>query len=72
MPIVFQTVVKPTPSIGKVQQTVNFETMENVEIKINGRHDPAIIHRARTVVDCMTAFVMADLLVQRYGNRWLI
>lgn len=72
MPIIFQTVVKPTPSIGKKQQTVNFETMENVEIEINGRHDPAIIHRARTVVDCMAAFVMADLLAERYGNRWLL
>ncbi len=72
MPIVFETVIKPTPSIGRKQQTINFETMENVEIEIEGRHDPAIIHRARAVIDCMTAFVIADLLVQRYGYGWLL
>jgi chorismate synthase len=71
MPIRFQTVVKPTPSIYKEQETVNLETMENATLQIEGRHDPAIIHRARVVVDSMTAIVLADLLVTRYGTDWL-
>ena len=71
MPICFQTVVKPTPSIYKEQETVNLETMENTTLQIEGRHDPAIIHRARVVVDSMTAIVLADLLVTRYGTDWL-
>lgn len=70
MPIVFTTVIKPTPSIAKVQHTVNLKTMENATIEINGRHDPAIIHRARAVVDAMTAFVLADMLEQAYGRDW--
>lgn len=72
MPILFQTVVKPTPSIYKKQQTVNIETMENEELQIEGRHDPAIIHRARVVVDSMTAIVLADMLALRYGTDWLL
>ncbi len=71
MPIRFQTVVKPTPSIYKEQETVNLEKMENATLQIEGRHDPAIIHRARVVVDSMTAIVLADLLVTRYGTDWL-
>ena len=54
MPIKFQTVIKPTPSIYKKQETVNLATMTNEEMQIEGRHDPAIIHRARVVVDSMT------------------
>ena len=72
MPIIFRTVIKPTPSIGKVQDTVDFRTMENVRLEIGGRHDPAIIHRARVVIDSLTAFVLADLLCQRHGSDWLI
>lgn len=71
MPIRFQTVVKPTPSIYKEQETINLESMENTTLQIEGRHDPAIIHRARVVVDSMTAIVLADLLVTRYGTDWL-
>ena len=71
MPILFQTVIKPTPSIYKQQETVNAQTMENTLFQIEGRHDPAIIHRARVVVDSMTAIVLADLLVGRYGTDWL-
>lgn len=67
MPVVFRTVLKPTPSIARPQKTVNFETMENTEITIQGRHDPAVIHRARVVVDAMTALTCMDLLVERYG-----
>lgn len=71
MPILFNTVIKPTPSIYKVQETVNMNTKENVEFQIEGRHDPAIIHRARVVVDSMTAIVLADMLALRYGTDWL-
>ncbi len=71
MPVLFSTVVKPTPSIYKKQETVNMETKENVTMQIQGRHDPAIIHRARVVVDSMTALVIADMLALRYGTDWL-
>ena len=71
MPIQFQTVIKPTPSIYKKQQTVNIASMMNEEMQIDGRHDPAIIHRARVVVDSMTAIVLADMLALRYGTDWL-
>ena len=67
MPIRFTTVVKPTPSIARPQDTVNFETHENVTVEIHGRHDPAIIHRARVVVDAMTALTIADAIVSRDG-----
>lgn len=71
MPIVFRTVIKPTPSIYKEQETVDMKNMENVSYRIEGRHDPAIIHRARVVVDSMTAIAIADMLTLRYGTDWL-
>lgn len=71
MPIVFQTVIKPTPSISQPQETIDFLKKENTTITITGRHDPAIIHRARVVVDCLTAFILADMLNEAYGRNWL-
>ncbi len=71
MPILFRCAVKPTPSIFKQQNTVNMSKKENVTLSLEGRHDPAIIHRARVVVDSMTAFVIADMLAGRYGTDFL-
>ncbi len=71
MPVVFRTVVKPTPSIGKTQQSVDMQTLQPAELSIKGRHDPAIIHRARPVLDALTALVIADFYAQRYGYMWL-
>ncbi len=68
MPILFNTAVKPTPSIFKKQQTVNLSRKQNAEIELSGRHDPAIIHRARVVVDAVTALTVADFLVTRFGT----
>ena len=70
MPIVFRTMVKPTPSIYKPQQTVDFLQNENAELQIAGRHDPAILHRARVVIDSVTALVLYDLLAVRYGTDY--
>lgn len=61
MPIVFQTCIKPTPSIYKKQDSVDYQTKEAVKLEIKGRHDPAIIHRARAVVDALCAFGLLDL-----------
>ena len=71
MPVVFNLAVKPTPSISKTQNTVNFVSKENSEISIEGRHDPAIIRRMAVVVDSISALVVCDLLASRYGNDFL-
>ena len=70
MPVRFHTVIKPTPSIAKKQNTVNYRTKEEKVLEIHGRHDPAIIHRARVVVDAVTALVIADSLMERYGREY--
>ncbi len=71
MPLQFTTCVKPTPSIYKKQESIDFIKGENAEFQIQGRHDPAIIHRARVVVDSLTALVVCDLLTGRYGTDYL-
>ncbi len=70
MPIIFRTAVKPTPTISKPQNTVNIETKENIEFLALGRHDPCIVHRARVVVDSITAIVLCDMLSAKYGTDW--
>ena len=67
MPIIFRTVIKPTPSIAKIQKTVDISSMTDTEINIMGRHDPAIIHRARAVVNAATAICICDMLIGKFG-----
>ena len=71
MPIVFRTAVKPTPTIFKPQETIDFKDMTDVVLSPKGRHDPAIIHRARVVQDAAAAIVMCDMLAMRFGTDWL-
>ena len=68
MPILFQCAVKPTASIAKPQQTVDFLKGEDTELVIHGRHDPAIIRRICPVIDSVTAIALCDLLAGRFGT----
>ena len=68
MPITFRCAVKPTPSIYKQQDTINMKENVDAKLIIEGRHDPAIIHRARVVVDSITALVIYDALAGRFGT----
>ncbi len=71
MPIIVRCAVKPTPSIYKEQDTVSLSKLTEEKLLIEGRHDPAIIHRARAVVDAALAIAVADMLTTRYGADFL-
>ena len=72
MPIVFNCAVKPTSSIPRKQKTVNFIDKYDTEIEISGRHDSTIIPRACVVAETLSAIVIADLLIGRYGTDYLL
>ena len=71
MPIIFRTAIKPTPTIFKPQNTIDFKTMTETVLEPKGRHDPAIVHRARVVQDAATAIVLCDALSMRFGTDFL-
>lgn len=71
MPLVFRTVLKPTPSIGITQKSID-ENFENTNLTINGRHDPCIVRRARVVIDSMVAFALLDLISLNEGKKWMV
>lgn len=63
MPLVFRIAVKPTPSIGKPQQSVSLSEMREQELIIKGRHDPCIVPRAVPVAEAVTAITILDILL---------
>ena len=71
MPVIFRTAIKPTPTISKEQNTVDIRDNSNTTLMAHGRHDPCIVHRARVVVDSVTAIVLLDLLSSRFGTDWM-
>ena len=71
MPVLFRCAVRPTPTISMEQNTIDMEKIEDAVLLSKGRHDPCIVHRARIVVDCITALTVADMLCTRYGTDWL-
>ena len=64
MPIITRMAVKPTPSISKVQETVDLEKRDNTEIEIRGRHDPCICPRVTSVAEASIAVVLVDHLIR--------
>ena len=71
MPVVFRTVVKPTPSIYKQQDTVDYLAKKDAQLSIQGRHDPCIVPRAAIVQTCAAALAVGDLMTARYGTAWM-
>ena len=62
MPVIFRTVIKPTPSISKEQRTININNMENTILVVNGRHDPCIVQRAVVVMESIAAISILEQL----------
>ena len=61
MPLVFEVTMRPTPSIGKKQFTVDMRSMANAELELKGRHDPCVVHRAVPVIEAAAALAAWEL-----------
>ena len=65
MPVIFRCVIRPTPSIGKEQQTVSLRTGEDAVLAVKGRHDPCILPRAVPVIEAMAAIAVMEMWKER-------
>jgi chorismate synthase len=61
--LVFRVAVKPTPSIRKIQETVDVRDGQRVSISVEGRHDTCIALRMPVIVEAVTAIVLADCML---------
>lgn len=68
-PVICRVAVKPTPSIAKPQRSVDMARMEEVELRIRGRHDPCICPRIVPVAEAMVALVLIDYMMIMRGGR---
>lgn len=66
MPITVRVGFKPTPSISKIQQTVDLQKLVETRLEIRGRHDTCVVPRAVPVVESAVAIVLVDHLL-RHG-----
>jgi len=63
MPLEFRIACKPTPTVLKPIASVDLATRQAAVCAMKGRHDPCIARRAVPVVEAVTAFAIADLLL---------
>ncbi len=63
--IVVRAFFRPTSTIRKVKETIDWRTLEGTVIEGRGRHDPAIAVRGVAVVEAAIAIVLADHLLRR-------
>jgi chorismate synthase len=61
--LVFRIAIKPTSSTPLEQQTLNIETNTVEGFSVKGRHDLCIALRVPVILEAVTAFVLADLLM---------
>lgn len=57
--IVFRAAIKPTPSISRLQKTVDEEGV-STSIRVKGRHDACICPRIVPVIEAMACIVVED------------
>lgn len=62
MPVTFEAAIRPTPSIGREQDTVDLRTMKDTKLTVKGRHDPCILPRAVVVIEAAAAMAACEVL----------
>lgn len=69
MPVICRAAIKPTPSIGRPQKTVDVASLEDAQIEVRGRHDPCIVPRAVPVVESAMLIALTDLMLEEETRR---
>lgn len=64
MPIIFRAAFKPTPSISRPQNTVDFKENRETELVIKGRHDPCVVPRAVPCVESAMNIALLSALIE--------
>lgn len=62
-PILFRMAIKPTPSIGREQRSVDLVEGTDAALVVRGRHDPCIAPRAVPVAEAVMALALLDSLL---------
>ncbi len=62
MPIIFRAAFKPTPSIARPQNSVDFKEMTEQQLIIKGRHDPCVVPRAVPCVEAALNIALVSAL----------
>lgn len=70
--LVYRIAIKPTSSTPKEQRTLNWETGEQENFSVKGRHDLCIALRVPPVLEAITAMVLADLMLIDQRTKRLI
>jgi len=70
-PIVARLTVKPTPTIGKPQRTIDKVSLENATLEAITRRDPTIVARVWPVAEAFMALILCDALGLHLGYRAL-
>lgn len=64
MPIIFRVAFKPTPSISREQNSIDFKSMTEEKLVIKGRHDPCVVARAVPCVESALNIALLSALME--------
>ncbi len=64
MPLTLRVAMRPTPSIGREQDSVELTTLTPTKLTVKGRHDSCIVPRAVAVVECMVALAVYQKVLE--------
>ena len=64
MPIIFRAAFKPTPSISRPQNSVDFKSLTEEELIIKGRHDPCVVPRAVPCIEAAMNIALVSALME--------
>lgn len=71
-PLIWRMAVKPTPSIGKPQRSVDLDAHRDTELTVRGRHDPCIAPRAVPVAEAACACAILDAMLTSTGTQRIL
>jgi chorismate synthase len=68
-PLIVRAALRPTPSIGREQHSVDLDTMSDITMRLRGRHEPCLGPRAVPAVEGAVALCLLDAVIEKNKKR---